>query len=313
VAEGRCLVLGGAGFMGSHLVERLVHEGRPVRVFDLPGAGAKRLAAVRGKVELVEGDFQKAREVAAAVEGCEAVFHLIGTTVPSTSNRDPAYDTETNLLTTLRLLEACVRAKVKQVIFSSSGGTVYGQAQSLPIHETHPTEPRTSYGIVKLAIEKNLELFRHLHGLDYAALRIGNAYGPRLPVGGEQGAVGAFLKCLKHGEPIPLWGDGSAVRDYVYVEDVARAFRAALGQRSAHRVFNIGTGRGTSLRQLIALMERATGRKAAVESRSGRAADVPENVLDTALARQHLGWTPEKTLEEGLALTWRWLESSPEV
>ena len=313
MAEGRCLVLGGAGFMGSHLVELLVREGRAVRVFDLPGAAAKRLAAVKAKIELIEGDFQQAREVAAAVEGCEAVFHLIGTTVPSTSNRDPAYDTETNLLATLRLLEACVRAKVKQVVFSSSGGTVYGVAERLPIPETHPTEPRTSYGIVKLAIEKNLELFRHLHGLDYTALRIGNAYGPRLPVGGEQGAVGAFLKCLKHGQPIPLWGEGAAVRDYVYVEDVARAFRAALGQRSPHRVFNIGTGRGTSLRELIALLERVTGRKAALEQRMGRAADVPENVLDTALARQHLGWTSQVSLEDGLARTWKWVEASPEV
>ena len=313
MAEGRCLVLGGAGFMGSHLVELLAGEGRPVRVFDLPGAAAKRLAAVRGKIELIEGDFQKAREVAAAVEGCEAVFHLIGTTVPSTSNRDPVYDVETNLLATLRLLEACVRAKVKQVIFSSSGGTVYGVAERLPIPETHPTEPRTSYGIVKLAIEKNLELFRHLHGLDCTVLRVGNAYGPRLPVGGEQGAVGAFLKCLKRGQPIPLWGEGSAVRDYVYVEDVARAFRAALGQRSPHRVFNIGTGRGTSLRELIALLERVTGRQASLEQRTGRAADVPENVLDAALARQHLGWKPRVSLEEGLARTWKWVEASSEV
>lgn len=313
MAEGRCLVLGGAGFMGSHLVELLVREGRPVRLFDLPGAAAKRLAGVKAKIELIEGDFQKAREVAAAVEGCEAVFHLIGTTVPSTSNRDPVYDTETNLLATLRLLEACVRSKVKQVIFSSSGGTVYGVAERLPIPETHRTEPRTSYGIVKLAIEKNLELFRHLHGLEYTALRIGNAYGPRLPVGGEQGAVGVFFKCLKRGEPIPVWGDGSAVRDYVYVEDVARAFRTALGQCSPYCVFNIGTSRGTSLRELIALMERVSGRKAAAEWRPGRAADVPHNVLDSSLAREHLGWTPEVSLEEGLAHTWRWVESSPEV
>lgn len=313
MAAGRCLVLGGAGFMGSRLVELLVRDALPVRVFDLPGAAARRLAAVRSKVELVEGDFQKAREVAAAVEGCETVFHLIGTTVPSTANRDPAYDAETNLLATLRLLEACVRAQVKQVIFSSSGGTVYGEARRLPIPETHPTEPRSAYGISKLAIEKYLALFHRLHGLDYAVLRIANAYGPRLPVAGEQGVVGAFLKRLKHGEPIVIWGDGSVVRDYVYVEDVARAFRAALGQRSPHRVFNVGTGRGTSLRELVALLERVTGRTAAVQGRDSSAADVPANVLDAALARQHLGWTPEVSLEDGLTRTWKWMESSPGV
>lgn len=313
MSQGRCLVLGGAGFMGSHLVELLVREGLPVRVFDLPGAVAKRLAAVRKQIEVVEGDFQQAREAAAAMEGCEAVFHLIGTTVPSTSNRDPAYDAETNLLGTLRLLDACVRARVKQVIFSSSGGTVYGEARSLPIPESHPTEPRSAYGISKLAIEKYLALYHRLHGLEFTALRIANAYGPRLPVAGEQGAVGAFLKRLKRGEPLTLWGDGSVVRDYVYVEDVARAFRAALGRGAAPRVFNIGTGRGTSLRELVALVERVTGRQAALEWQAGRAVDAPENVLDSSLARQHLGWTPRVSLEDGLALTWKWVEASPEI
>jgi len=307
VPQGRCLVLGGAGFMGAHLVELLVREGIAVRVFDQPGAAARRLAAVKDKVELIEGNFQNKSEVARAVEGCETVFHLIGTTVPASSNRDPVFDVESNVVATLRLLEACVQAKVKRVIFSSSGGTVYGAAERLPIPETHPTEPRSSYGITKLATEKYLALFRHLHGLDSVVLRIANAYGPGLPVGGEQGAVGVFLKCLKRNEPITIWGDGSVVRDYVYVGDVARAFRAALDHRSTHHLFNIGTGRGVSLKELIALAERVTGCKATVDYRPGRAADVPANVLDASLARQELRWTPELTLEEGLKRTWEWV------
>lgn len=310
MSGGRCLVLGGAGFIGSHLVELLVQEGQAVRVFDLPGRGARWLAPLEKKIELVEGDFREPRQVAAALAGCEAVFHLIATTVPASSNRDPVFDVETNVVATLRLLEACVRNRVKQVIFSSSGGTVYGEATSQPIPETHPTAPRASYGITKLANEKYLALFHQLHGLDYTVLRIANAYGPRLPVSGEQGVVGAFLAHLKRGEPIPLWGDGSGIRDYVYVGDVARAFRAALGQPSPFRVFNIGTGVGTSLKELIAWMERVTGRRATIKVRPARPVDVPVNVLDPTRARQHLGWRPATSLETGLARTWEWILGS---
>lgn len=310
---GRCLVLGGAGFMGSHLVERLVEEGMPVRVFDQPGCAARRLAALVKKIEVVEGDFQQGRELAAAVAGCDTVYHLVGTTVPATSNRDPVFDVESNLVATLRLLQASVQAGVKQVIFSSSGGTVYGEPRQQPIPETHPTEPRSSYGISKLAIEKYLALFHHLHGLDYAVLRVANAYGPGLPTSGEQGAVGAFLKQLKHGEPITLWGHGTVVRDYVYVGDIARAFRAAGGQRSPFRVFNIGTGVGTSLKELIACMEKITGRRASLETRPPRPVDVAANVLDPTRAAQHLGWKPETSLETGLARTWEWVLAQADI
>lgn len=260
----RCLVLGGAGFMGSYLVELLLKEGIPVRVFDLQPCPAHWLTSSTG-VEVVQGSFLDAELVAGAVSGCQYVFHLIGTTVPSTSNRDPVFDVQTNIVGTLHLLEACVRAKVRQVVFSSSGGTVYGEPSALPIPESHPTQPRSSYGITKLAIEKYLALFSQLHGLDYAVLRIANAYGPGLPLSGEQGVVGVFLARLKRELPIVVWGDGSAVRDYIYVQDVARAFRAALGQRSPFRVFNIGTGVGTSLLQLISLMERTTGLRSALQ------------------------------------------------
>lgn len=317
---GRCLVLGGAGFIGSHLVELLVAEGFPVRVFDLRGRASERLAlpsaglaSLAGGIQVVEGDFQKASELAAAVAGCEAVFHLIGTTVPSSSNRDPVFDVETNLAATLRLLDACVKARVQQVIFSSSGGTVYGEAGNHPIPETHPTEPRSSYGITKLAIEKYLALFHQLHGLDYTVLRIANAYGPRLPLTGEQGVVGAFLARLKRGEAITIWGEGAVVRDYVYVSDVVRAFRAALGQRSPFRLFNIGTGVGTSLKELIACMERVTGRRAQIEQRPARPVDLPVNVLDSTRARQHLRWQPAVSLETGLRRTWEWLQANAEI
>jgi UDP-glucose 4-epimerase len=306
----RCLVLGGAGFMGAPLVELLRQEGIPVRVFDQRECPADWLTSTGGAVEVVQGNFLDTELVAKTVRDCQYVFHLVGTTVPVTSNRDPVFDVQTNLVGTLRLLEACVRAKVRQIVFSSSGGTVYGEASTLPIPETHATQPRSSYGITKLAIEKYLSLCSDLHGLDYTVLRIGNAYGPRLPLGGEQGVVGAFLARLKEGLPIALWGDSSVVRDYVYVDDVARAFRAALGQRSPCRIFNIGTGVGTSLLQLISLMEKTTGLRAEVKKHPGAQSGVSANVLDPSQAQRHLGWKATTSLEAGLARTWDWVRAA---
>ncbi|MCI0719270.1 MAG: NAD-dependent epimerase/dehydratase family protein [Acidobacteria bacterium] len=304
----RCLVLGGAGFMGSALVELLLKEGASVRVFDQKACPA-HWTPPGGVVEMVRGSFMDSELVAEAVSGCQYVVHLIGTTVPATSSRDPVFDVQTNLVGTLGLLETCVRAKVRQILFSSSGGTIYGEASSLPIPETHPTEPRSSYGITKLAIEKYLTLFSQLHGLDYTVLRVANAYGPGLPLTGEQGVIGVFLARLKEGRPIVLWGDDSVVRDYVYIDDVAQAFRAAVGQRSPCRIFNIGTGVGTSLLRLITLMERITGLHAKIEKHPDRSG-VSANVLDPRQAQQHLGWKAATSLEKGLTLTWEWIRTT---
>jgi UDP-glucose 4-epimerase len=307
MSVGRCLVLGGAGFMGSHIVELLIEEGLQVRVFDLSAASSNRLAAVAHQVELVEGDLGDPRALADAVRSCDYVYHLASTTTPATSNRDMVFDAETNVVPTLRLLDICVREKVRRIVFSSSGGTIYGDTDSKPIPETHRTEPRSSYGITKLTIEKYLGLFHAIHGLDYTVLRIANCYGPRLPTQGEQGVVGAFLNLVKRGEPIMLWGDGSVRRDYVYVGDVARAFRAALEQQSPFKVFNVGTGVGTSLVELIGLIEQVTGCRARILKEPARPVDVPVNILDPARARQYLRWEARTSLETGLLRTWNWL------
>jgi UDP-glucose 4-epimerase len=307
--SGRCLVLGGSGFLGSHLVELLIEEGIQVRVYSRSAASYSRLAALADKIELVGGDFRATKALANAVHGCDYVFHFIGTTVPAASNRDPIFDAETNLVPTLRLLEICVQAKVRQVIFSSSGGTVYGNVNGQPIPETHPTEPHSSYGINKLTIEKYLDLFHRLHALDYTILRVANAYGPRLPLKGEQGVIGAVMARLGRSEPISMWGDGSVTRDYVYAGDVARAFRAAIGQRSPFRVFNIGTGVGTPLAELIVKMQQVIGCQGKLLKEPARQVDVPVNILDTTRARQHLGWEAKTSLEAGLRNTWNWIKA----
>jgi UDP-glucose 4-epimerase len=308
MTPGRCLVLGGSGFMGSHLVELLVDRGWEVRGFSQSAAHWQSKAA--SAVSWVAGDFRDPKAVADAVDGCDYVYHLVGATNPASSNRDVIFDAETNLIPTLRLLEACVRAKVRRIVFSSSGGTVYGATDSSPISEGRPTEPRSSYGIIKLATEKYLELFHHLHGLDYTVLRVANCYGPRLPVAGEQGVVGSFLDRLNRGDPIEVWGDGAVTRDYVYVGDVAQAFLAALGQQSPFKIFNVGTGVGTSLVDLIALMEKVTGRRAAMIKKPARPVDVPVNILDPTRAHQFLGWQAGTPLELGLLHTWNWVRAA---
>jgi UDP-glucose 4-epimerase len=196
---------------------------------------------------------------------------------------------------------------VRKVVFSSSGGTVYGVPTRLPVDESHPTLPITSYGVHKLTIEKYLHLNHALHGLDYCVLRIANAYGERQRTETAQGAVSVFLERILRGQPLEVWGDGSVVRDYVYVADIVRAFIATLGDPGEARIFHIGAGAGVSLAQLIEAIGAVVGRPPAVEYTPGRRFDVPASVLDCSLARRVLGWQASTPLAEGLRRTYDWM------
>ena len=241
----RCLVLGGGGFLGAHLCRGLLEENHSVRVFD-------RCAAPQGatSLEWMRGDFAQCQGVALALAGCEVVYHLVSTTIPRTSNDDPAFDVHSNVVATVRMLESACKAGVRKIVFVSSGGTVYGVPQTVPITEEHPTLPVCSYGIGKLTIEKYLHLFHVLHGLDYCILRLANPFGEGQNVTGAQGAVAIFLHRALSGETIDIWGDGSVVRDYFYVSDAVRALLLAKSCSSQQRIFNIGSGSGKSLNQL---------------------------------------------------------------
>jgi UDP-glucose 4-epimerase len=305
----RVVIFGGAGFIGSHLTEELVRAGRPVRVFDKTRGDWTNLAAVRDRVELLEGDFLNEVDVRGALAGCGAAVHLVSATLPSTSNDNPVYDVEANVVASLRFLEAARDAGVRRIVFISSGGTVYGPAVRLPIDETHPTEPTCSYGIGKLAIEKYLGLWRRLYGLEDTVLRLSNPYGERQNPAAAQGAVAVFLGRVLRGEPIDIWGDGSVVRDYLYIGDAARAIRLVLENPPAGRVFNVGSGVGTSLNELVDAIRRVTGRPVRVNHGPPRPVDVPANVLDGGRLREAVGWRADTPLDDGLARTWRWLEA----
>lgn len=299
-----CLVLGGNGFIGSHLVDQLLVEGHKVRVFD------KNEEYYRKPISSVEyqyGDFGNRGLLMEALADIDTVFHLISTTLPKTSNDDPAFDVQSNVVETLFLLEQCVSRKVKKVIFVSSGGTVYGKPLILPISENSPTDPECSYGITKLAIEKYLYLYWFLHGLDYCILRLANAYGERQRPTATQGVIPVFLERALRNDEIVVWGDGSVVRDYIYVTDIAKALIRALSYSGEIKTFNIGSGQGHSLKEVIHMIESVTGKPIQVKYTEGRSFDVSINVLDIARARSYLNWTPTTSLHEGIAHMYSWM------
>lgn len=303
----KCVILGGAGFMGSHLAAALIAGGHAVRIFDRPDRKLLPGYPLRDEVEWREGDFVNPKDTARALAGCDVVFHLVSTTLPGPANDNPVYDVESNVVGTLRMLDAARQSGVKKIIFSSSGGTVYGMPRAIPITENHPTEPITAYGIGKLMIEKYLHLHHVLHGMDYMVLRVANPFGERQRVTSAQGAVTVFLRHALSGRPIEIWGDGSVVRDYLYVGDVAQAFVRAIDHTPTERIINIGSGTGRSLHEIVDAIEALTGRKVERRYFPGRPFDVPVNVLGISRARSALDWVPRTPLEEGLRRTAAWL------
>ncbi len=307
------LVLGGTGFIGSHLVDELAASGHFVRVLARPASAHVAQRWPNPRVELVIGDFNDRATIERAVRGCDVVFHLVSTTLPKSSNENPLFDLASNVGGTLQLLDAVRKHGVRKVVFASSGGTVYGRTKASPIHESHATDPTCSHGIGKLTIEKYLQLYKELHGLDYCALRIANPYGERQRTEKAQGAIGVLLERVLNGRPFDIWGDGSVVRDYIYVGDVVRALiaGAAVGETPS-KVFNVGTGRGTSLNQLVDVVEHVTGRRAQRIYSPARSFDISENVLDTSRATEELGWTASVSLEDGIRKTIEWRQEAPQ-
>jgi UDP-glucose 4-epimerase len=305
----RCLVLGGKGFIGSHLVDALLREGFPVTVFDRANIPPLNDAATAAHVTWIDGDFTSDAEVGGALAGCEVVFHLVSTTLPQSSNADPVFDVETNIAGTVRMLNRAVKSGVKKVIFISSGGTVYGVPRQVPIPEDHPTDPICSYGITKLAIEKYLHLYRTLHGLEYAVLRLANPFGERQRTTAAQGAVAVFMGKVLRGDKIEIWGDGSVVRDYIYIGDAVAAMVKAIGYSGSEHVFNVGSGAGISLKDIIAGIEQVTRRKADCRFTAARAFDVPVSVLAVDRARDALGWAPTTVFTEGLRKMFAWMQT----
>ena len=270
----------------------------------------RRYDPIPSRARFIPGSLNDTGRVIDALIGVDVVFHLSWSTIHEISNQDPAADVTTNLVPTIHLLEACRHAEVGRVVFTSSGGTVYGPAIEWPITETHPLNPINGYGVTKLAVEKYLQMFKHLYGLDYVVLRPSVPYGPRQNPLARQGAVAVFLNRVARGLPVTIFGDGSNTRDFFYVSDLVDALIAGAERKLyEHRIFNLGGVEEVSLIQLLKLIENVVGKTARVQYAPARQFDAQRIVLNTGLARQELGWHAKVSLADGLAKTWTWMST----
>lgn len=278
-ANGAVLVVG-AGFIGSHLCHFLRDDDRPVRALTR-SASPRHEDLRRAGVDVVVADARDHDHVTRALDGVDHVVFGAGGLMPAESNKDPVSDVVLALQPLLTVLAATIARPGTALTYLSSGGTVYGRPQQTPIPETHPTEPITSYGILKLAGEKYVALHGELHGLPTRILRVGNVYGPGQPADRSQGVVAAFLDRVQRGADITMFGNGTVVRDFVHATDVCRAVRDLPPTTiAAERVVNVGSGHGTSLAALLRTIEERLQVDAKVVHLPAREFDVPSNVLD---------------------------------
>lgn len=302
----RVLIVGGSGFIGSHLTDLLVANGQTVRVYN---RSHNLYQKQNREVEYIYGNLADDALLQKALKDIDVVYQLVSSTVPSTSNNDPIGDVSSNVIDMLNFLQCCVTASVQKIIFPSSGGTIYGFPQKIPINEDQPSNPICSYGITKLTVEKYLSLYQYLYGLDYTVLRISNPYGPRQNPTGKVGAITIFLDRIIKNIPIQIWGNGEIVRDYVYIYDVAQALYSAQEFDLSEKVFNIGMGKGTTLNELLNKIRQVINYDFQVEYIESRQVDVTTNILDISRANTILKWQPTVHLEVGIEKTWQWLKN----
>jgi UDP-glucose 4-epimerase len=305
----RCTVIGANGFIGTNLCLALLGAGAIVKGCGRTALPRKELA---GSIDWIQFDWTKHDEkLYQAIQNSDVVVHLVSTLLPSPSNLDPARDIHENLIGTMHLLKLCTKARVNKVIFASSGGTVYGPQKIMPIKECTLPNPISSYGIVKTATENYLNLYRHLHSMDFVALRIANPFGEyQMPH--EQGLVANLMEKALAGKVIEVWGDGSVVRDYIHISSVVEAMLLSINLQNskAPRIFNIGSGVGRTVNDVFYAVEAVHGSPLKISYTKSRTADVPENVLDVSLASEHLNWEPSTDWENELQKTYAWVRGT---
>ena len=290
------LVLGGSGFIGTHLSKALAERGHYVRVFglqqNLPDGASKR-------IEYWRGDFSDAILLSEALNDIDVVCHLISSTVPGTSNLDMAEDVRSNLINTLQLLDLMIAKNIRRIVYFSSGGTVYGTPSLLPIPEEHALNPICSYGIVKVSIEKYLYMYQQVFDFKPLILRPSNPYGTGQSRLGMQGLIGTFLGKALDNKPLEVWGDGTAIRDYIAVGDLVDLAVSAL-ESEVVGVFNVGSGVGHSVNEIIEIVRSIVPGDIKVVYQGARGIDVEKIILDINKIKEHFEWTPKVALDEGM-------------
>ena len=302
----RALVTGGAGFIGSHIVDALLAGGHDVCVVDDLSRGQRSSVAADARLHVVDVRSAALADVVAA-EKPEIVFHQAAQIDVRRSISEPLLDTEINVVGTVNLLQACVSAGVRRVVFASSGGAIYGDTSVIPTPETHPARPASLYGAAKLCGEAYGAVYASLYGLEFCALRYANVYGPRQDPHGEAGVVAIFARKLLGGDVPVINGNGTQTRDYVYVGDVVRAnLLAAAADAAALGAYNVGTGRQTDVNTLFGMIRSACGVSADASRGPSKRGEQMRSCLDVSRAAAALGWTPQVSLEDGLAATVAW-------
>lgn len=294
-----CVVIGGSGFVGTALCQRLAEAGHAVTIVD-----------VRTPAVLLSGthyaplptDDQDA--LVDILQGADVCFHLASTTTPGTADRDVLYDLNSNVGFSIKLFDAAALANVGRVVFLSSGGTVYGPDAIVPSVESHALNPISTYGASKVAIENYLRVFRSKRGLDYKVARLANPYGPGQDINKAQGAIPIFMRRVLSGTPIEIWGDGEIVRDFIYIDDAIDALVAIAFNTGTSHVYNVGSGTGASINTVLDILRRISGLGVAVDYQPARGFDVQKSVIDCSLIRDDLGWQVATSLEQGMNRTW---------
>lgn len=304
------VILGAAGFVGTNLTLELAKDRENIiTVVD------EKMEYFSSSTELPNIkrcllDFKPDVDFTDVLEGQDTVYHLISTNNPTSSNKNIGHDITDNIKISINLLEACVCKHIKKIVFISSGGTVYGKTASFPIKEEAVTNPITTYGIQKLTIEKLLYLYHYVYDLEYAIIRLSNPFGPFQRPNGKLGVVTTFIHKAMKGEKLVVYGDGSIVRDYIYITDAVNGIVRIANSDCEERIFNLGSGKGTSVNEVINTIEKVIRIPVEIEYVDSRPVDVPVNFLDISKFERCFGKLNLKTLEEGIYLTMNFLKNS---
>ncbi|MHA1977303.1 MAG: GDP-mannose 4,6-dehydratase [Candidatus Hodarchaeales archaeon] len=304
----KVLVTGGAGFVGSHLIEELLVQGHEIVCLDNFSTGKHiNLTPFKDKITIVEGDILNLKDIQTALKNVESVYHLAAQISVTQSVSNPLYDASININGFINLLNAMLKSSVKRIVYVSTGGAIYGEPLQLPASETTPETPISPYGLSKLVGEKYLKWFNTTYGLSYAIIRPANIFGPRQDPLGEAGVISIFLGKIINQQSLEIYGDGSDTRDYIYVKDIAAICTSAMMSKN-NETFNAGTGNQTSLNDLVEIIGKVTKFPILKEYKSPRPGDVKRIALDITKAKSALNWKPETNLTEGIHKTWNWFK-----
>ena len=297
------LIIGGNGFIGSHLVDSLKNK-HNVTVYD---KSKNLFVEESNNVEYIYGDFDDTKLLEKTIEKKHLVFHLLSTTVPLTANNNPIFDIESNLVGTVKLLQIIIKKNVKRVVYVSSGGAVYGNIKNKPVDENSLTQPIGSYGIVKNAIESYVELFGQRHNLSTLIVRPSNVYGYRQNYHKNQGLIGKYMYACLSQSTFKLWGDGSEVRDYIFIDDLI-SFLLLASFTKETGIFNVGSGIGNSTNEILSILSKIVEHKPEINNTPKINQSVNKIILNTSKAERIFNWQPQISIENGLKLNYKWMK-----